>query len=162
MSRCNFGSFLMFIYIHTLSYYKLFLYFNLCLGVILDHFSCSFTSIYIYILSCYKLFLYFNLCLGVILDHFSCSFTSIYIYILSCYKLFLYFNLCLGVMLDHFSCSFTSISYCNIYNFYSGLKVITRKVNTGNYSNQNNSPVPTLNYEINDRVRWSVTSLDIP
>jgi hypothetical protein len=32
--------------------------------------------------------------------------------------------------------------------------VITRKVNTGNYSNQNNrSPVPTLNYEINDRVR---------
>ena len=39
------------------------------------------------------------------------------------------------------------------YNFYSGLKVITRKVNIGNYSNQNNSPVPTLNYEINDRVR---------
>jgi hypothetical protein len=36
--------------------------------------------------------------------------------------------------------------------FYSGLKVITRKVNTGNYSNQNNSPVPTLNYEINDCV----------
>ena len=35
--------------------------------------------------------------------------------------------------------------------------VITRKVNTGNYSNQNNwSPVPTLNYEINDRVRWPV------
>ena len=30
-------------------------------------------------------------------------------------------------------------------NFYSGLKVITRKVNTGNYSNQNNSPAPTLN-----------------
>jgi hypothetical protein len=29
--------------------------------------------------------------------------------------------------------------------------VITGKVNTGNYSNQNNwSPVPTLNYEIND------------
>jgi hypothetical protein len=42
------------------------------------------------------------------------------------------------------------------YNFYSGLKVITRKVNTGNYSNQNNSPVPTPNYEINDRVRWPV------
>jgi hypothetical protein len=37
------------------------------------------------------------------------------------------------------------------------INVITRKVNTGNYSNQNNwSPVPTLNYEINDRVRWPV------
>jgi hypothetical protein len=33
--------------------------------------------------------------------------------------------------------------------------VITRKVNTGNYSNQNTwSPVLTLNYQINDRVRW--------
>jgi hypothetical protein len=35
--------------------------------------------------------------------------------------------------------------------------VITRKVTTGNYSNQNTwSPVLTLNYEINDRVRWPV------
>jgi hypothetical protein len=43
--------------------------------------------------------------------------------------------------------------FSDTYNFYSGLKVMTRKVNTGNYSNQNNSPVPTLNYEINDRVQ---------
>jgi hypothetical protein len=35
----------MFIYIHILSYYKLFLYFNLCLSVKLDSLSCSFTSI---------------------------------------------------------------------------------------------------------------------
>ena len=30
---------------------------------------------------------------------------------------------------------------------------IPNQVNTGNYSKRNNSPVPTLNYEINDRVR---------
>ena len=35
----------MFIYIHIISYYKLFLYFNLCLSVKLDSLSCSFTSI---------------------------------------------------------------------------------------------------------------------
>ena len=35
----------MFIYIHILSYYRLFLYFNLCLSVMLDSLSCSFTSI---------------------------------------------------------------------------------------------------------------------
>ena len=31
--------------IHIFSYYKLFLYFNLCLSVMLDSLSCSFTSI---------------------------------------------------------------------------------------------------------------------
>ena len=36
----------MFIYIHILSYYKLFLYFNLCLSVMLDSLSCSFTFIF--------------------------------------------------------------------------------------------------------------------
>ena len=35
----------MFIYIHIISYYKMFLYFNLCLSVMLDCISCSFTSI---------------------------------------------------------------------------------------------------------------------
>jgi hypothetical protein len=35
----------MFIYIHILSYYKLFLYINLSLSVKLDSLSCSFTSI---------------------------------------------------------------------------------------------------------------------
>ena len=30
--------------------------------------------------------------------------------------------------------------------------------NKDNYSNQNNSPVPTLNYEINDRVGWPVST----
>ena len=34
----------MFIYIHILSYYKLFIYFNLCPSVMLDDISCSFTS----------------------------------------------------------------------------------------------------------------------
>ena len=63
----------MFIYIYILSYYKLFLYFNLCLSVKLDFVSkCkvgeSLMFIYIYILSYYKLFLYFNLCLSVKLE----------------------------------------------------------------------------------------------
>jgi hypothetical protein len=35
----------MFIYIHILSNYKLFLYFNLCLSVILEILSCSYTFI---------------------------------------------------------------------------------------------------------------------
>ena len=35
----------MFIYNFIVSYYKLFLYFNLCLSVTLDSFSCSFTTI---------------------------------------------------------------------------------------------------------------------
>ena len=34
----------MYIYIHTLYYYKLFLYFNLCLNILLDILSYSFTS----------------------------------------------------------------------------------------------------------------------
>ena len=50
----------MFIYIHILSYYKLFLYINLCLSVKLD----SLMFIYIHILSYYKLFLNFNLYLS--------------------------------------------------------------------------------------------------
>ena len=148
----------MFIYIHILSYYKLFLYFTLCLSVMLDTLSCSYTShpvllqavpllyfvskcnvgyslmfIYIHILSYYKLFLYFTLCLSVMLDTLSCSYTShpvllqavpllyfvskcnvgyslmfIYIHILSYYKLFFYYTLCLSVMLDTLSCSYTS------------------------------------------------------
>ena len=54
----------MFIYIHILSDYKLFLYFNLYLSVMLD----SLMLIYIHILSYYKLFLYFKLYLSVMLD----------------------------------------------------------------------------------------------
>ena len=57
----------------------LFLYFNLCLSVMLDSLSCSFYS---------------NMCLSVMLDNLSCSFYS---------------NLCLSVMLDGLSCSFTLI-----------------------------------------------------
>jgi hypothetical protein len=41
VSKCTKS--LVFIYIHILSYYKLFLYFNLCLSVMLD--NLSFTSI---------------------------------------------------------------------------------------------------------------------
>jgi hypothetical protein len=55
----------MFIYIHIVSYYKLFLYLD------------SLMFIYIHILSYYKLFLYFNLCLGVKSDSLSCLFTSL-------------------------------------------------------------------------------------
>ena len=95
----------MFIYIHILSYYKLFLYFNLCLRVVLDSLI---MFIYIHILSYYKLFLYFNLCLRVVLDS---PIMFIYIHIHSDYKLFLYFNLCLRVVLDSLSCSFTIISF---------------------------------------------------
>ena len=36
----------MFIYIHIISYYKLFLYFNMCLRVKSNSLLCSFTSIY--------------------------------------------------------------------------------------------------------------------
>jgi hypothetical protein len=43
---------LMFIYIHILSYYKLFLYFNLCLSVMLDSLLCSFTSIFFLTTNC--------------------------------------------------------------------------------------------------------------
>jgi hypothetical protein len=63
---------LMFIYIDIISYYKLFLYFNLCLSVMLD----SLMFIYIQILSYYKLFLYYNLCLSVVLDSLSSSFLT--------------------------------------------------------------------------------------
>jgi hypothetical protein len=38
--------------IHILSYYKLFLQFNLCLSVMLDSLSCSFTSISFLTTSC--------------------------------------------------------------------------------------------------------------
>ena len=66
----------MFIYIHILSYYKLFLYFNLCLSVMLDSLSCSFTSI-----SFLTITYFFTLsCVSVMLDSLSPSFTSIYFY----------------------------------------------------------------------------------
>ena len=84
---------LMFIYIHILSYYKLFLYFNLCLSLMLN----SLIFIYIHILSYYKLFLYFH-----ILSYYK---LFLYFHILSYYKLFLYFNLCVGVILDSILCS---------------------------------------------------------
>ena len=121
----------MFNYIHILSYYKLFLYFIVCLRVMFGSLSCPFTSIpfvitrcsftifvskynigwyyifiYIHILSYYKLFFYFNLCLSVMSD-----LMFNYIHIFSYYKLFLYFNVCLRVMLDSLSSLFTSISF---------------------------------------------------
>jgi hypothetical protein len=43
-TKCNVGYSLVFVYIHTLSYYKLFLYYKLCLSLMLDNLSCSFTS----------------------------------------------------------------------------------------------------------------------
>ena len=50
--ECNARLSLMFIYIYILSYYKLFLYFNLCLSVMSDSLPCSFTSISFLITSC--------------------------------------------------------------------------------------------------------------
>jgi len=63
----------MFIYIYILSYYNLFLYFILCLSVMLDSVSCLFTSISFLTTSCS-----FTLCPSVMLDIYSlpCSFTS--------------------------------------------------------------------------------------
>jgi hypothetical protein len=50
-----------------------------------------------------------------------------------------------------------TVVYWSIILRIKSTNVITRKINTANYSNQNNwSPVSTLNYEINDRVRWPV------
>ena len=56
-------------------------YFNLCLSVMLDSLSCSFTSISFLTTSCS---FYFNLCLSVMLDSLSCSFTSISFLTTSC------------------------------------------------------------------------------
>jgi hypothetical protein len=42
----------MFLYIHILSYYKLFLYFSLCLNVMLDGLSCSCTFVSFLTTSC--------------------------------------------------------------------------------------------------------------
>ena len=42
----------MFIYIHILSYYKLFLFLNVCPSIMLDSLSCSFTSIFFLTTSC--------------------------------------------------------------------------------------------------------------
>ena len=52
VSKCNVGKFLMFIYIHILSSYKLFLYVNVCLNVMLASLSCAFIRNYIH---CYSL-----------------------------------------------------------------------------------------------------------
>ena len=118
----------MFIYIHIISYYKLFLYYTLCLSVMLDTLSCSY--IFHFLLQAVPLL---TLCLSVMLDTLNVhihphsvllqavpllyfvskcnvgySLMFIYIHIISYYKLFLYYTLCLSVMLDTLSCSYTS------------------------------------------------------
>ena len=65
----------MFIFIHILSYYNLFLYFNLCLSVMLDSLSFYFSSISFrtYTIGCsLTLICVFD----VMLDNFSCAFSS--------------------------------------------------------------------------------------
>jgi hypothetical protein len=104
VSKCNVGYSLMFIYIHIISYYKLFLYFTLCLSVMLDTLSCSYTP-YPFLLQAVPLLYFVSNC------NVGYSLMFIYIHILSYYKLFLYFTLCLSVMLDTLSSSFTSISF---------------------------------------------------
>ena len=73
-------------YTHILSYYKLLLYFSLCLSVMLDSLSYSFTPISSY----YKLLLYFNVYLSVMLDSLSYSFTPISFLTTSCYFTLMY------------------------------------------------------------------------
>jgi len=45
MRKIGYYIMLLYLYIPILSYYELFLYFNLCLSVILNIISCSFTSL---------------------------------------------------------------------------------------------------------------------
>ena len=73
----------MFKYIHILSYYKLFLYFTLCLSVMLDTLSCSYTSISFLTTSCSFTYFVFKCSVGQ-------SLKFIYIHVLSYYKLFIY------------------------------------------------------------------------
>jgi hypothetical protein len=63
----------MFMYIHSIFYYKLFLYLNLFLSVRFDSLSFSFTSLSLLTTSGSVTF---NLCPSVIFDCLSCSFTS--------------------------------------------------------------------------------------
>ena len=102
---CKVGQSLMFINIQIFSYYKLFLYLNLCLSVILDSLSCLFTSISFLTTSCSLTLSY------VYMYKVGQSFMFIYIHICSYYKLFFYLNFYLSAMLDSLSCSFTSISF---------------------------------------------------
>ena len=101
----------MFIYIHILSYYKLFLYFTLCLSVMLDTLSCS----HPYLLQAVPLLYFVSKC--------NVGYSLMFIYI----QLFLYFTLCLSVMLDTLSCSYTSISFlttsCPLLYFVSKCNV---------------------------------------
>jgi hypothetical protein len=97
----------MFIYIYILSYYKPFLYFNLCLTVMLDSLSCLLASISFLTTSCSLTLSYVYMCtVGE-------SLMFININIFSYYKLFLYLNLCLNAMLHSLSCLFTSITFLN-------------------------------------------------
>jgi hypothetical protein len=97
----------MFIYIYILSYYKPFLYFNLCLTVMLDSLSCLLASISFLTTSCSLTLSYVYMCtVGE-------SLMFININIFSYYKLFLYLNLCLSAMLHSLSCLFTSITFLN-------------------------------------------------
>ena len=102
---CKVGQSLMFIYIHIFSYYKLFLYLNLCLRVMLDSLSCSFTSISFLTTSCSLALSYVYMCKVVE------ALMFIYIHIFSYYKLFLYFNFYPSLMFDSISCSFAPISF---------------------------------------------------
>jgi hypothetical protein len=60
--KCNVGQSLMFIYIYILSYYKPFLYFNLCLTVMLDSLSCLLASISFLTTSCSLTLSYVYMC----------------------------------------------------------------------------------------------------
>jgi len=107
VSKCNVGLSHMFIYIYIWSYYKLF---SLCLSVMLDCLTCSFTSISYLTTSSL-------ICVNVGL-----SFIFIYIYYLSYYKLF---NLYLSLILDCLSCSFLHPYLLQNVHFYNNsIKVI--------------------------------------
>jgi hypothetical protein len=99
VSGCNVGQSLWFVYIHILSYYKLFLYFNVS--------GCwqSLMFVYIHIIFSYnRLFLYLNLWPSVMLDSLSSSFTSISFLTTSCF----FTLICVQLQCWIVSCSFTS------------------------------------------------------
>jgi hypothetical protein len=112
VSGCNVRYSLMFRHIHILSYYKLFLYFNLCRET-MQHYTQKQIGVKEQIVvrknmdvNEHETIQHHTQTQIEVKEH-----MFIYIPILSYYKLFFHFNLCLSVMLYSLSCSFTSICF---------------------------------------------------
>jgi hypothetical protein len=127
VSKCNVGHSFMFIYIHILSYYKLFLYFNLCLNMdVNEHERVSNITLrhklkcgnneFIAVLHFTVKYLFGQVDKSLLKQFPFCVLVHAVQYINS---LFPHFNLCLSVMLDTLSCSFTSISFLTASYFFT-------------------------------------------